>query len=71
MASKPDLNALDYYVLGRLEQETKPTHKTVDSLKQTIATAAANMSTDEVVCTCSRFQKQIELVLEAEGGWIE
>ena len=68
MASKlTKFESLDYYVWGKLEQETnKSRHNTVNSLKQKDATAAI-----EVVHACSRFQKRIEEVLEAEGGWIE
>ena len=68
----PDLNPLDYYVWSVLERETnKRTHISIDSLRDAIEEAVANLNSVHLVTACQRFRSRIEAVIQAEGGWFE
>ena len=70
--SFPDLNPLDYYVWGVVEQETnKHPHNTLDSLKAAIARVMTHMDKAPLIRACKRFRQRIEAVIAAEGDFIE
>ena len=70
--SSPDLNPMDYYVWGVLERKTnKRAHNSIDSLRDAIEEAAANMNSDHLVNACKRFRARVEAAIQAEGSWFE
>lgn len=70
--SSPDLNPLDYYVWGVIERDTnKKPHNTKESLKTAVRTAMAEMNSDQLIRACSRFRGRIEVIIAADGGFIE
>ena len=70
--SSPDCNPLDYFFWGVVETKTnKYAHNTLDSLRAAIVEEFANMNKDVVAKACGRFRHRLEMVVAAEGGYIE
>ncbi|QQP40550.1 Uncharacterized protein FKW44_014636 [Caligus rogercresseyi] len=70
--SSPDCNPLDYFFWGMVENMTsKHAHNTLDSLRATIVEEFANMKKDVVAKACGRFRHRLEMVVTADGGYIE
>ncbi|QQP54566.1 Uncharacterized protein FKW44_007436 [Caligus rogercresseyi] len=70
--SSPDCNPLDYFFWGMVENKTnKQAHNTLDSLRAAIVEEFANMKKDVVSKTCGRFRHRFEMVVVADGGYIE
>ncbi|QQP53189.1 Uncharacterized protein FKW44_005568 [Caligus rogercresseyi] len=68
----PDCNPLDYFFWGMVENKTnKHAHSTLDSLKAAIVEEFANMKKDVVAKACGRFRHRLEMVVAADGGYIE
>ncbi|QQP50208.1 Uncharacterized protein FKW44_011135 [Caligus rogercresseyi] len=71
-SSSPDLNPLDFAMLGELKRDTNRTpHPNVDAIKTTIRTEWGNMSEEFLINSCKAFRRCVEVVIEAEGGHIE
>ncbi|QQP49601.1 Uncharacterized protein FKW44_010327 [Caligus rogercresseyi] len=69
--SSPDCNPLDYLFWGMAENKTnKHAHNTLDSLRAAIVEEFANMKKDVVAKACSRFRHRLEMVVAADGGYI-
>ncbi|QQP54860.1 Uncharacterized protein FKW44_007833 [Caligus rogercresseyi] len=70
--SSPDCNPLDYFFWGMVENKTnKHGHNTLDSLRAAIMEEFANMKKDVVAKACGRFRHRLEMVVAADGGYIE
>ena len=70
--SSLDLNPLDYFVWSYVENITNMTsHNTKASLIAAICRVFAELPPALVEKTCSQFRIRIEVVIEAEGGYIE
>ncbi|QQP40308.1 Uncharacterized protein FKW44_014307 [Caligus rogercresseyi] len=70
--SSSDCNPLDYLFWDMVENKTnKHTHNTLDSLRAAIVEKFANMKKDVVANACSRFKHRLEMVVAADGGYIE
>ena len=70
--SSPDLNPLDYFVWSYVENITNMTsHNTKASLIAAIRRVFAELPPALVEKACSQFRIRIEVVIEAEGGYIE
>ncbi|QQP55306.1 Uncharacterized protein FKW44_008449 [Caligus rogercresseyi] len=70
--SSPDYNPLDYFFWGIVENKTnKHAHNTLDSLRAAIVEEFANMKKDVVAKACGRFKHRLEMVVAADGGYIE
>ena len=70
--SFPDLNPLDYSVWSYVENISNMTsHNTKASLIAAIHRVFAELPTALVEKACSQFWIRIEVVIEAEGGYIE
>ena len=70
--SSPDLNPLDYFVWSHVENITNMTsHNTKASLITAIRRVFADLPPALVEKACSQFQIRIEVVIEAEGNYIE
>ena len=70
--SSPDLNTLDYFVWSYVENITNMTsHNTKASLITAIRRVFAELPSALVEKACSQFRIHIEVVIEAEGGYIE
>ena len=70
--SSPNLNPLDYFVWSYVENITNMTsHNTKASLITAIHRVFAELPLALVEKACSQFQIRIEVVIEAEGGYIE
>ena len=70
--SSPDLNSLDYFVWSYVENITNMTsHNTKASLIAAIRRVFAELPPALVEKACSLFRIRIEVVTEAEGGYIE
>ena len=70
--SSPDLNPLDYFVWSYVENITNMTsHNTKASLITTILRVFTELPPALVKKACSQFRIRIEVVIEAEGGYIE
>ncbi|QQP42449.1 Uncharacterized protein FKW44_017118, partial [Caligus rogercresseyi] len=70
--SSPDCNPLDYFFWGMVENKTnKHAHNTLDSLRAAIVEEFANMKKDVVAKACGRFRHRLEMVVAADGGYIE
>lgn len=68
----PDLNPLDFFVCGYLENKSNATpHPNVDSLKAAIAEEWTSMPSETVIKACASFRRRVEAVIEAKGGHIE
>lgn len=68
----PDLNPLDYGIWGVMEREACATHhNSLETLKASITEAWDNLSDEFVVKTCRSFRRRLEMVVEADGGYIE
>ncbi|QQP50371.1 Uncharacterized protein FKW44_011359, partial [Caligus rogercresseyi] len=63
--SSPDCNPLDYFFWGM------HAHNTLDSLRAAIVEEFANMKKDVVAKACGRFRQRLEMVVAADGGYIE
>ena len=71
-SNSPDLNVLDYYLWGVLQQQVnKSSHSSIDSLKRTIKRELKKIPKDDVVAACKKFHSRIEAVIRADGGHIE
>ena len=70
--SSPDCNPCDYYLWGVLEQQVncRP-YNTKDELKVAIVDAMRSLSRHELAKACSSFRGRVEMVVAAEGGFIE
>jgi len=69
--SFPDFNPLDYYVWGVVEWETnKHPHNTLDSLRA-ITRVMTHKDKDPLIRASKRFRQRIEVVIAAEGDFIE
>ena len=72
LPSSPDVNPLDYFVWSYVENITNMTsHNTKASLIATIRWVFAKLPPALVEKVCSQFRIRIEVVIEAEGGYIE
>jgi hypothetical protein len=70
--SSPDLNLLDYFVLGYLGTHTnRSAHTTKASLITSIKENFASMDKAMVAKTCVSFRGRVEAVSKAEGGFFE
>ena len=70
--SSPDLNLLDYFVWSYVENITNTTyHNTKASLIAAIRRVFAELPPALVEKACSQYRIRIEVVIEAEGGYIE
>ena len=70
--SSPDLNPLDYFVWSYVENITNMTsHNTKASLIAGIGRVFAELSPALVEKACNQFRIHIEVVIEAEGCYIE
>ena len=70
--SSPDLNPLVYFVWSYVENITNMTsHNTKASLIAAIRRVFAELPLALVEKACSQFRIRIEVVIEAEGGYIE
>ena len=70
--SSPDLNPLDYFVWSYVENITNMTsHNTKASLIAAIRRVFAELPPALVEKACSQFRICIEVVIEAEGGYIK
>lgn len=70
--SSPDCNPLDYFFWGVIEAKTnKHAHNTVDSLKAAIVAEFAAVDKDTVAKACESFRPRLEMVVAADGGYIE
>ncbi|QQP35515.1 Transposable element tcb2 transposase, partial [Caligus rogercresseyi] len=70
--SSPDCNPLDYFFWGMVENKTnKHAHNTLDSLRAAIVEEFANMKKDVVAKACDHFRHRLEMVVAADGGYIE
>ena len=68
----PDLNPLDYFVWSYVENITNMTsHNTKASLIAAIRRVFAKLPSALMKKACSQFRISIEVVFEAEGGYIE
>ena len=69
-SSSPDLNPLDFCVLGAAERDTnRSPHNTKQSLITSIMEVFANFSREAVVTTCSRVRSHLEEVVTANGDF--
>ncbi|QQP40359.1 Transposable element tcb1 transposase [Caligus rogercresseyi] len=67
----PDCNPSTIF-WGMVENKTnKHAHNTLDSLRAAIVEGFANMKKDVVAKACSRFRHRLEMVVNADGGYIE
>ncbi|QQP52538.1 Uncharacterized protein FKW44_004719, partial [Caligus rogercresseyi] len=70
--SSPDCNPLDYLFWGMIENKTnKHAHNTLDSLRAAIVKEFANIKKNVVAKACGRFRHPLEMVVAADGGYIE
>ncbi|XP_076279399.1 uncharacterized protein LOC143208672 [Lasioglossum baleicum] len=70
--NRPDLNPLDFYVWSVVERvSNKSRRANVASLKSAIEAAFAGMDRDALKRACHRFRTRMEVVIKAEGGYIE
>ena len=70
--SSPDLNPLDYFVWSYVENITNMTsHNTKASLIAAIRRVFTELPPALVEKACSQFRISIEVVIEAESGYIE
>ena len=71
--SSPDLNPLDYFVRSYVENITNMTshNNTKASLIAAIRRVFAELPPALVEKSCSQFRIHIEVVIEAEGGYVE
>ncbi|QQP48789.1 Uncharacterized protein FKW44_009215 [Caligus rogercresseyi] len=70
--SSPDCNPFDYLFWGMVENKTnKHAQNTLDSLRTAIVVEFANMKKDPVAKACGRFRHHLEMVVVADGGYIE
>ena len=70
--SSPDLNLLDYFIWSYVENITNMTsHNTKASLIAAIHRVFAELPPALAEKACSQFRIRIEVVIEAEGGYIE
>ena len=71
-SSSPDLNPLDYFVWSYVENITNmSSHNTKASLIAAIRRVFAELPPMLVGKACSQFQIRIEVLIEAEGSYIE
>lgn len=71
-ASSPDLNLLDFWFWGEMEQviqEKQPT--SIDSLKAIVDEAAASMEPEKIHRACQNFRRRVEMCRLKEGGHFE
>ena len=72
LSPSPDCNPLDYFFWGVIEAKTnKHAHNTVDSLKAAIVAEFAAVDKDTVAKACESFRPRLEMVVAADGGYIE
>uniref|UniRef100_A0A4Y0BF18 Tc1-like transposase DDE domain-containing protein n=1 Tax=Anopheles funestus TaxID=62324 RepID=A0A4Y0BF18_ANOFN len=70
--SSPDLNPMDYFVWGAVERDTNRTSSnTKAELMAKIRSVFAALPRETVARACSRLQRRVEAVIEAEGGYFE
>ncbi|QQP52832.1 Uncharacterized protein FKW44_005097, partial [Caligus rogercresseyi] len=70
--SSPDCNSLDYFFWDMVENKTnKHAHNTPDSLRAAIVEEFANKKKDVVAKACGHFRHRLEMVVAADGGYIE
>ena len=70
--SSPDLNPRDYFIWSCIENITNMTsHNTKASLIAAICRVFTELPLGLVEKACSHFRIRIEVVIEAEGGYIE
>ena len=70
--SSPDCNPLDYFFWGVFERKSnKHAHNTLDSLRAAITEKFADMKKGVVAKACRRFRPRLEMVVAADGGYIE
>ena len=70
--SSPELNPLDYFVWSYVENITNMiSHNTKASLIAAIRWVFVELPSALVKKACSQFRIRIEVVIEAEGGYIE
>ncbi|QQP51224.1 Uncharacterized protein FKW44_012506 [Caligus rogercresseyi] len=70
--SSPVCYPLDYFFWGIVENKTtKHSHNTLDSLRAAIVEEFDNMKKDVVAKACGRFRQRLEMVVAANGGYIQ
>ena len=70
--NSPDLNSLNYYVSGVINQETNLyPHARKVSLKAAISKEMTYMYTTHVIWACDRFQGHVEATIQADEDFIE
>ena len=70
--SSPDLNPLEYFVWSYVKNITNMTsHNTKASLNVAIRRVFAELPSALVEKACSQFRIRIEVMIEAEGGYME
>ena len=69
--SSPDLNLMDFYLWGAVEQTNNRPHHSKESLKAVIEHVLGNMQETPLIRACSHFRSRIKAVNETEGTCIE
>ena len=71
----PDLNALDFFLLGYLKSRVyrSPYPKTVEELKKSIRRECGKItnSKDMIVSAVENFNARMQYVLSKKGAWFE
>ena len=70
--NSPDLNPCDYFLWGTVERMSNETgHSNRESLIAAIKSAHRRLKRSQVQTACSRFRRRVEMVIAADGGFIE
>ena len=70
--SSPDLNPMDYFFWGILENQTNQRpHTTKASLITSIKEQCISIDREMMKKACGSFRTRIERVIEAEGNYVE
>jgi len=71
-SNNPDLNILDYFIWGTLQEQVNAhPHSSLASLKASITRETRKMEKDKIVGAAERFRSRIERVVAAGGSHIE
>ena len=70
--NSPDLNPCDYFLWGAVERMSNETgHSNRKSLIAAIKSVHRRLKRSQVQTACSRFRRRVEMVIAADGGFIE
>lgn len=70
--NSPDLNPMDYFVWGVLEEYTnKSFHTNAEAVRQAVVQGFQELDRDAVLRACKSFRKRLEAVNAAGGSYIE